>query len=404
MDEIIPPGPYPEFGQNRWVFDAYPYIVGVFIQDKFEKESLIINAGFRLDWFMPGETIFDEDYKKAWENATGLKADWNKIKYKISPRFGISFPISEKSVLFFSYGHFNQLPELQFFYRDPYTGSLTGNPHLDYEQTVLYEFGFTNQLFTDWALDIKSYAKDISGQVGTTHLLANLGIPVELYDNKGYARARGIEVELTKRYSNFISGKVSYTAQWATGYSSSAFEDYIKSINDFPLPIRERPTEWDVRHQVILQAALVSPRDYPLRLFGFSLSDDWLISVLSRFASGQPYTPGSYDPAELQIKENTFSATSTMSTDLKVKKTFDLGMVDLSFYIDIFNLFNQNNVQLKYGFNNWTGQPYKYGDINPETLSNEYKEYLSYSEMVRLRNPRQIAQTRYSRIGMSVNF
>ena len=39
-----PPGPFKEFGQNRWVFYTKPIIGGFFIQDKFEHESLIINA------------------------------------------------------------------------------------------------------------------------------------------------------------------------------------------------------------------------------------------------------------------------------------------------------------------------------------------------------------------------
>ncbi|RKY54419.1 MAG: hypothetical protein DRP89_04995, partial [Candidatus Neomarinimicrobiota bacterium] len=253
-----PNGPYKEFGQNRWVFDSYPIMGSYYLQDKFEKETLIINAGIRADWFMPGPTIMESGWKKQWEDATGLKADWSWIKYKISPRFGISFPISIHTVIFFSYGHFNQLPELQFYYRDPYTGGFTGNPHLDFEQTILYEFGFTHELVQNWAIDVKSYTKDISNQVGTTRLLAALGLPVDLYDNKGYGRARGLEFELTKRYSNYYSGKLTYTVQWANGYSSSAFEDYIRSVTDFPNPIRERRLDWDVRNQIILQAIIAS--------------------------------------------------------------------------------------------------------------------------------------------------
>ncbi len=147
-----PNGPYKEFGQNRWVFDSYPIMGSYYLQDKFEKETLIINAGIRADWFMPGPTIMESGWKKQWEDATGLKADWSWIKYKISPRFGISFPISIHTVIFFSYGHFNQLPELQFYYRDPYTGGFTGNPHLDFEQTILYEFGFTHELVQNLSL------------------------------------------------------------------------------------------------------------------------------------------------------------------------------------------------------------------------------------------------------------
>jgi len=71
-DEAEPPfGPFKEFGQLRWVFDAYPIIGGVYIQDKFEKESIIINAGLRFDWYMPGSSVMDKTWQKDWEKATG---------------------------------------------------------------------------------------------------------------------------------------------------------------------------------------------------------------------------------------------------------------------------------------------------------------------------------------------
>ena len=399
-----PNGEYKEFGQNRWVFDAYPLSGGLYLQDKFEKETLIINAGIRADWFVPGPTIKSSSWKNQWENATGLKADWGWLKYKFSPRFGISFPITEKTVIFFSYGHFNQLPELQYFYRDPYTGGFTGNPHLDYEQTILYEFGFTHQLANNWALDIKSYTKDISKQVETLRLEAALGLPVYLYDNQGYGRARGLEFELVKRYSNFTSGKVTYTVQWANGYSSSAFDNYVRSKTDFPYPIRERALNWDIRHQVVLQAILTSPKNKNINLFGLKLPDDWTITVLSRFSSGQPYTPYTLDPAVAQKTENSATGPYTMATDLKLKKTFNVSGVDVSIFADIFNLFNQKNVQIGYGFNTLTGKPYRYGDVDPQLTFIDKQQYISWHEMYKRMDPRQFAAGRYAKIGMMIDW
>ncbi|RKY48894.1 MAG: hypothetical protein DRP88_01095 [Candidatus Neomarinimicrobiota bacterium] len=400
-DKEFPPpiGPYKEFGQNRWVFDAYPVIGACYIQDKFEKESLIINAGVRADWFMPGPTVFDKDWKKQWEDATGLESDWPWIRYKISPRFGISFPISVSTVLFFSYGHFNQLPELQYYYRDPYTGGFTGNPHLDFEQTILYEFGFTHEISRYWGIDIKSYTKDISNQVGTTRLKAALGLPVDLYDNKGYARAKGIEVKLIKNYSNFYSGRLTYTIQWANGYSSSAFDDYIRSINDFPNPIRERRLSWDIRHQILLQLTISSPEGRPIEMAGIKLPDNWDLTILSKFSSGQPYTPGSFDPVELQKKENTETGPPIYNTDIKFRKMFRTGGLTWSVVVDIYNVFDTKNVQIAYGFNNWTGKPYKYGDINPEG----FDRYYDWWTMYRLLDPRRFSYGRYVKIGLSIN-
>lgn len=392
-----PNGPYKEFGQNRWVFDAFPVKGSWYIQDKFEKETLIINAGVRMDAFLPGPTVSDAEWKEQWENATGLKSDWPWIKYKFSPRFGISYPISVKTVIFFSYGYFNQLPELQFFYRDPYTGGFTGNPHLDFEQTVLYEFGFTHEFASNWAIDIKNYTKDISNQVGTTHLRAELGLPVDLYDNKGYARARGLEFELTKRYSKFYSGRATYTVQWANGYSSSAFADYIRSLTDFPNPIRERRLSWDVRHQIIFQTTIASPKNKHIRLFGRKLPDNWDITILSKASSGQPYTPGSFDPVEMQKKENNASGPWSFNTDIKIKKHFNFNGIKLSIFVDIFNLFDQKNIQLGYpGFNTWTGKPFVYGDVNPQGFNQYYDWYTIY----RMMGPRLYSTGRYAKIGI----
>jgi len=399
-DEVEPPyGPFKEFGQLRWVFDAYPVIGGAYVQDKFEKESIIINAGLRFDWFMPGASVMDKKWKADWERATGLKADWPSLRYKLSPRFGISYPISTLTVLFFSYGHFNQLPELQFYYRDPYSGIFTGNPHLTYEETILYEFGFSNQFAKNWSVDIKSYAKDISKQVGTTAISKGGGTTVYLNDNKGYARVRGLEFEFKKRSSGISSGTVTYTLQWADGYSSSAFDDYKRSITDMPIPIRERRLDWDIRHQVILRAMIFSPEDYHLRIFGLRLPDKWQISILSTFASGAPYTPGTFSVVERQTLRNASTGPFTSSTDIKFDKSFNVGNINYSLFMNIFNIFNQKNVQIGYGFNRWTGKPYKYGDSVTNT-----PQYWNWYDIYRLMTPQQFTSERYIDFGLRINF
>lgn len=401
IDSLPPPGPFPEFGQNRWVFNVKPIIGGAYLQDKFELEYLIINAGVRVDWLTLGQAIMEDDWKRTWERATGLKADWGQTMYKVSPRFGISFPISENTVVFFSYGHFNQLPELQYFYRDPYSGGFTGNPKLDYEQTILYEFGFTHQLSDAWAFDIKSYAKDISKQIGTTLVYGTEGIPVELYDNKGYARARGLEFEVTRSRSEIISGKTTYTIQWSSGYSSSAFDDYIRSATNFPYPIRERPLGWDVRHQVIFQGTLAASQNQHPSLFGLELPDNWNLTLLYRFSTGSPYTPGeaSLNPVEAQKRENTATGPSFSSTDLKFEKGFNLWGVRVAFTADIFNLFDQKNIQMSYGFNTWTGKPFHYGDIQSPQLN-----FLDYYIMLSIMDPRQFSTGRTTKLGIRIDF
>ncbi len=404
IDSVAPPGPFPMFGQNRWVFDVKPTIASAYLQDKFELEYLVINAGIRVDYFNLGSTVMQNDWLTTWQAATGFKPDWKRSIMKISPRFGVSFPISENTVVFFSYGHFNQLPELQYFYRDPYSSSFTGNPGLDYEQTILYEFGFTHQLTDYWAFDIKSYGKDISKQIGTTRVYGTLGTPVDLYDNKGYGRARGLEFEIVKNPSDYITGRATYTIQWANGYSSSAFDDYVRSTNNFPYPIRERALDWDVRNQVIVQATIaVGPGRYP-DIFGFLLPDDWNLTLLYRYATGTPYTPGqaTLSPVESQKQENTAYGPYTSAADLKFEKGFTLGGIRLAVTFDVFNLFDQRNVQTvrsDLGFNQWTGEPYQYGDV--QKPQNNFYDYYT---MVSLRDPRVFSTGRTTKLGLRVDF
>jgi outer membrane receptor protein involved in Fe transport len=404
IDSIPPPGPFPMFGQNRWVFHVKPVTAAAYIQDKFELEYLVLNLGVRFDMIYLGKEVMQDEWKYLWERATGLKADWKSVLYRFSPRFGVSFPISERTVLFFSYGHFNQLPELQYYYRDPYSGAVVGNPGLDFEQTILYEFGFTHQLFEDLVIDVKSYAKDISKQVGSTAVFGQQGLPVQLYDNKSYGRARGIEFELTKAYSNFFSSKLTYTLQWTSGYSSSAFDDYIRSQTNLPYPIRETPLSWDVRNQVIFEGTVSARWNQHPEVFGIVLPDDWNLTLLFRYSTGSPYTPGdaSLNPIEAQRRAMTAVGPVTSSTDLKFEKGFTFSGIRLAVTLDIFNLFNEENVQTldpAYGFNTWTGRPYRFGDI--EKPQPNYYDYYSIQSLM---NPYVFSNPRWTKLGFRIDF
>jgi outer membrane receptor protein involved in Fe transport len=392
-----PPGPYKEFGQNRWVFHSFPMNGAAYVQDKFEKEFMVMNAGLRLDWFSVGNSVFDPAWVKQWVSATGLTPDWKRFRYKLSPRFGVSFPVSTSTVTYFSYGIFYQLPEMQFFYRDPYSGGITGNPGLDYEETNLYEFGLTTQLGKQNVLDIKLFNREMSKQIETTQLKAAAGVPVNIFDNKGYARAHGLELAFEERRSANFFGRISYTLQWANGYSSSEFSGYINSLNDIPNPIRERRVDWDIRHQVILDLIFTVPKSEHLRVMGLPLPDDWDASALCTFTSGLPYTPGTTDPVVAQETVNSASGPFNLEVDVRLRKSFDAGSFRFSLIAEIYNLLNLKNIQIGYGFNPWTGAPYKYGDLIPTT--NEYYDWRSVQPLM---DPRVYSDLRYVKIGLSI--
>ena len=388
------PGPYPEYGLYRWCFEGYPIKGAAYVQDKMEFEGLIVNVGLRVDYFTPGETVTQPDYLRQWQAITQLPLEVKRHRIQISPRLGMSHPISDKTVIYFAYGHFSQIPELQYFYRDPWTGTWVGNPNLKPEVTVAYEVGISHKITRDMAVDFKLFMKDISDYVG---LVKTGDPPVWVWINKGYGRAKGLEIHLRKRYSRFTSGSIAYTLQWANGYASSAFMECYRVWSGMTIPIRERPLDWDQRHSIVMIANLEVPKGEHPMLFGKKLPDDWSISILWRFGSGLPYTPGGKDP---QIYENSAHAPYTSTVDLKMEKGFRIDNLDIILFTGVSNLLdNQNVTHLWCGFNTWTGEPYKYGDANEA-----YRQIYSWKQIYAMRNPYVFDPGRQIELGVGIKW
>ncbi len=391
-----PPGPYPEYGLYRWVFSAYPSTGSFFMQDKVERAGLIINAGLRYDWIMPGSTVANKEYIDQWEKVTGLELNLKKFRGYFSPRLGISFPISVKTVMYFSYGHFQQLPSSANLYLDPFSYTFCGDPNLEPQKTVAYEFGFAYQFMPELAIDIKGYSKDISNTVVSSPVQPENRRPIWLTQNMGYGRARGFEITLKKRYSNYTSGVLSYTMQWANGYTSSPYELYQRSQTNMPLPIREQRLDWDKRHQVLLQFTLSVPENRGPELFGIKIPDNWNMTINSMFSSGNPYTPGSTD---FYVPPNSETGPYYANTDIRFTKTWNLTGIYLGITLDVLNLFDWKNTSTSYAFNNWTGQPFTYGDA-----VGSYPYYYTWMQMARIRDPRMFNQGRRLVLGFNIGF
>ena len=65
---------------------------------------------------------------------------------RLSPRLGLSFPVTERDKFFFNYGHFSQWPRFAYVYPQLEAQTATeiqllGNPNLDPKVTVEYETG-----------------------------------------------------------------------------------------------------------------------------------------------------------------------------------------------------------------------------------------------------------------------
>ncbi|RKZ34562.1 hypothetical protein DRQ33_01890 [bacterium] len=361
--------PWSEHGIFRSFYTRTPKTFAAYVQDKMEYGGLIANVGLRLDMFIQAEEVLEDSVE---QELRVVLADWwdmNKVKTtdtKISPRLGMSYPITDKSKLFFSYGHFYQLPGFDNFYQTPTQGSragrLLGNPNLSYEKTVAYELGVAYGFAENWTVQFSGYYKDIYDLLNTSH--ARIGVlEQDVYVNHDYARSRGVEFRLDKSLSNYWSLNANYSYSFAFGKSSSDRSGYDAQFEQTAIPLRDLPLDWDQRHLVNVVLDFRVRKDEHPKLFGLTLPDQWGINTVLTWGSGFPYTPSKYNPHyEIKVGEKAWERTNALrmpnqfNVDMKINKEFKIGRFKYSAYLQISNLTNYRNVLEVYSS---TGEPDK---------------------------------------------
>jgi len=397
------PGEWPEYGGTRVAYNVYPNTGAAYVQDKMEFEGLIVNVGLRYDFWMPGKRIEDPQYRRDWENRTGLPATVKKLKGHLSPRLGISYPITDATVMYFSYGRFTQLPSLLHAYRDAYVGNFVGNPYdLDSEITSAYEIGFNHQLSEDMAAELKGYLKDVSGLIGLTRV-GYFGLPVLLYTNKDYGTIRGFEFQLKKRYSHYTMGTLSYTLSWAMGRSSDPNqESSLLSVVPLPLRLRDFRLDWDQRHTLNLDFHIRAAKAMHPTFFGVRLPDRWGIDLLWRYGSGLPYSPPTRGGI-IQPPYNTETGPWTSTLDLHADKGLSVFGLDYTLFVEVLNLLDRRNPNRAY-LNPATGEPYRFGDTTVQTLDDPDFRLYTWEEMQGLLNPLRAGPGRQIFLGLRLEW
>ncbi len=389
-------GPWPDHGVFRDFYNRKPIRGAVFLQDRMEYGAMIANIGFRYDFF-----IQSAELKTQPSEGFGESKSIEGSKNKFSPRIGFSYPISDKAKVFFNYGHFYQLPELNLMYQRSTQSSsafgVIGNENLNYKKTIQYEFGVTYQLSNDYVLDLSGFYKDEFDKLNTVN--RSYGpIGRNEYDNSDYGRSRGLEAQLEKKYGNYVSGSIGYTYAFAYGKSSSERSNYFDEYYNRTIPITEFPLDWDERHQICLNVDLQVPRgDHP-RLFGLKLPDNWGINALWRFGSGFPFTPDrDYPGIRLAPGEtpqnNSMRYPATSKVDVRTWKRFPLLGLDFTVDLWIDNLFDNENVT---HVHSRTGRH----DTNSKLPGAAYV----FEGTDIANNPRHLDAGRNIRVGIGVNF
>ncbi|MCK5456906.1 MAG: TonB-dependent receptor, partial [Melioribacteraceae bacterium] len=151
-----------------------PSEAAAYIQDKVELGEIIVNAGLRLDIFMPNEQVPINYRVESSQLASDQNLKDASTKVNLSPRFGVSFPISATGAFHAAYGHFYQMPSFTKMFNQPIyvltplqlQGMTLGNADLEPERTIQYELGLQQQLVPGITADVSVYYKDMSNLLG----------------------------------------------------------------------------------------------------------------------------------------------------------------------------------------------------------------------------------------------
>lgn len=347
------PDPY-----GRDTLKTRPLELAAYIQDKMEFKNLIVNAGIRFDYFDPDYEIpldwtqanqlyipvIDENGQATGDSLYNRKKA--PVRYQISPRLGIAFPISATGVIRFSAGLFFQIPQLSILYTNPEyevnpqdNSTYFGNPALNPERTLHFEVGLQQGLTEDLGVELTLFSKDIRNLTGVeiqrdVRTTANF----VRYVNRDVGVSRGFTFSLYQRPGGPVTWDVDYTLQFAKGTSSNPDEAFQRfQSGEEPILSLVR-LDWDRRH--VLNASItLNPNP------AFSLT------LFSRYQTGTPYTTirrfiRSY------IKNNA-DRPSGFTTDLRMYLRPPVFANRLSLILQVDNLFDS---QIHYGVYEDTGR------------------------------------------------
>ncbi len=333
-------------------FNYEPLVVAAYVQDKADFEDLVVRAGIRFDYLDSKARVraFPESLGSQPEVADSLLPV--DAKYRLSPRLGLSYPITERIKFRFSYGHFFKNPSFNdlYTYADKEASDITnrgniivGNADMGAEKTIAYEIGFDAQLSDIFQFDLTAYYKDVFDLSGVRVVQA-LPQPYTMYTNVEYARIQGFEATMTKLLQDYWSARLGYTFQIARGTASTAIDQYQRSE---PRQV-DYYLDQDQRHAVNADFTLAFPSD-----FTFAVLRDFDASTVLTYGSGTPYTPEDQRGNRIG-EENSGRLPATLTVDARLAKELRLGGLTFSLNCDISNLLDATVVQNVHAT---TGQP-----------------------------------------------
>ncbi len=344
-------------------FSGNPFEGAIYVQDKMEYSGIIANIGLRYDFYQFNTNYFSNIYSPARNpfydpslpyylrekpydlDLAGRES--TEMVSSLSPRLGVSFPISVSTVAHFNYGRFLQRPQFDHVLYNDIDGNgdyyELGNPRLKPEKTISYDVGIMQQLTSHLVLDASAYFKDVKDLIERAFYYDYNERFYQTFHNRDYANIRGFHISLESK-GTFLNSYVRYNYQVATGKASNAF--------DAPVTYYERPAagqagvdlpdpedillDYDRTHRLIFNLQAFTPSTMKPEIFGFRPFSNLSVSATYRYQSGRPFT---YDTLGLGLRYNQ-RMLGENELEARIQKRLDLRGYRFTFYLEGFNLLN----------------------------------------------------------------
>ena len=368
---------------------ASPQQIAAYLQGKFSFNQMIMNLGARIDYFSAGgkNNIFNEfdqfftqqNNEDREDRSITVKA---KKQIELSPRIGISFPITEQTKFYFNYGHFRQMPQAQYLYQmqeksfiiDRSSISAMGNTNLPMQRTIAYEIGFEKMFSTDYLFQFSGYSRSIDNQISfksfvSEDMIYTLAVP------NNYNDVRGFEFTLSKIKGRILRGFFNYTHM---DFSSGNFG--ITGIIQNPIDENEYSNITQDHYQTKSIAQPYARANIELHVPNkshFDILSSLHIDLLAQWRAGKVFTWSGPIIDEIDDKngiqytphptiKNNMRTKDFYTLDLRLSKKFDTSFGSVKLFLDITNPLNFKFMYFEHPF-----------IISGENPVSDYNDYMA---------------------------
>lgn len=365
----------------------HPEFLSFYAQSKLEYRDLILNFGLRYERIGTNAWGTDNLEAPAYDDKLNYPIESELTQSEpedyILPRVNFSFPVTDKTVFYATYGKYVQLPRLTDVYTgnrilgnslSPVTRSLYGyfGQWLGFtakpERTTQYEMGLRQSITDNFALTVTGFYKDHRDLLrydtiladGTGTLPEGQAFVAGLLNND-IATVKGLEMTLELRRTKRLAAKVNYTLSSTKGTGSDTRSTQV-AVSDggsrYPIQIYNLSHNQPHRGSLVVDYRWAHGDGGPV-LQGLGLN------AIFNFTSGHSYTQirepnnlGQSDPWNIGVYPlqdarfsnpveplNTSQTPWNFNVDLNVNKNFRVSsQLGMELYVNVLNLFDTQNV------------------------------------------------------------